>query len=228
MSNLKNLNTKILAFQLILVIISCNYYPNGQRIIPKEEVVYNIGLLKKAGFFKQWKNLSSEVTYDSLYELRKQEYKEIFDSDYDPGMNLEPIEIAEYDETKLLFLDLEADVFNGNDVYKLVINRFSEISDGKFNPTELNEIWESNGGPIKVSFISDNEITEFEPEYNSDWLHESVFEICRKKVADKKVRLVYCLGKDGYGYGQAIAIMRLTESEQEILENELKWKFETE
>ena len=49
-----------------------------------------------------------------------------------------------------------------------------------------------------------------------------------EKVADKKVRLVYCLGKDGYSYGQAIAIMRLTESEQEILENGLKWKFETE
>lgn len=208
--------------------MSCNYYPNGERIIPKEEVINNIRLFKKAGFFKEWKNLSAEVTYDSLYELRKKEYKEIFESDYNPEMNLEPIEIAQYDQSKLLFLDLEADVFNGNEVYKFVINRFSELSDGKFNPTKLNETWESNGGPIKVSFVSDDEITEFEPEYNNDWLHESVFSICRKKIADKKVRLVYCLDEDGYGYGQAIAIMRLTESEQRILENGLKWKFETE
>ncbi|QSS96626.1 hypothetical protein [Psychroflexus sp. ALD_RP9] len=92
----------------------------------------------------------------------------------------------------------------------------------------MKEVWESNGGPIKVSFVSDNQLTEFEPEYNNDWLYESVFNICQKKIADKNVRLVYCLDNDGYGYGQAIAIMRLTESEQKVLENELNWKFETE
>ena len=208
--------------------MSCNFYPNDEQIIPKDEVVKSIGLLKKAGFFKIWKNLSAEETYDSIYELRKKEYKEIFERDYDPEMNLEPIMIAEYDKSKLLFLDLEADVFNGNDVYKLVINRFSELSDGRFNPTEVTEIWESNGGPIKVSFVSDNEITEFEPEYNNDWLHDSVFTICKEKLVEKKVRLVYCLDSDGNGYGQAVAIMRLTKSEQKILENGLNWKFETE
>ena len=207
--------------------MSCNFYPNNERIIPKEEVVKNIGLLKKAGFFNDCKKLSAEETYNSIYKLRKKEYKEIFESDYDPEMNLEPIMIAEYDKNKLLFLDLEADVFNGNNVYKFVINRFSELSDGKFNPIELTETWESNDGPIKVSFISDNELTEFEPEYNNDWLHESVFTICKKKLAEKEVPLVYCLGNDGFGYGQAIAIMRLTKSEQKILENGLNWKFET-
>jgi hypothetical protein len=225
---LRNTIAKILTLLLISAFMSCNYYPNGERIIPKEEVVNNIGLLKSAGFFKEWESLSANETYDSLYELRKKEYKEIFESDYDPKMNLEPIEIAEYDKSKLLFLDLEADVFNGNNVYKLVINRFSELSDGKFNPTELTETWESNGGPIKVSFISDNKITEFEPEYNNDWLHESVFTICKEKLAEKGVPLVYCLDNDGYGYGQAIAIMRLTKSEQKILENGLNWKFESE
>ena len=208
--------------------MSCNFYMNKEREIPKEEVLKSIEALKKAGFFKNYNNLSAEKTFDTIYELRKKEYSEIFESDYDPKMNLEPIEIAEYDKSKLLFLDLETDVFNGNEVYKFVINRFSELSDGKFKPTELKEVWESNSGPIKVSFVSDNQLTEFEPEYNNDWLHESVFNICRKKIADKNVRLVYCLDNDGYGYGQAIAIMRLTEFEQKVLETELNWKFETE
>jgi hypothetical protein len=201
---------------------------NREREIPKEEVLKSIEVLKKAGFFKNYKNLSAEKIFDTIYELRRKEYSEIFESDYDPKMNLEPIEIAEYDKSKLLFLDLEADVFNGNEVYKFVINRFSELSDGKFKPTELKEVWESNDGPIKVSFVSDNQLTEFEPEYNNDWIHESVFNICRKKIAEKNVRLVYCLDNDGYGYGQVIAIMRLTESEQKVLETELNWKFETE
>lgn len=208
--------------------MSCNYYMNGRREIPKEEVVKSIELLKKAGFFENYKQLSAEKTFDTIYELRKKEYREIFEGNYDPEMNLGPIDIAQYDKSKLLFLDLEADVFNGNEVYKFVINRFAELSGGKFNPIDINETWESNGGPIKISFVSDNQLTEFEPKYNNDWLHESVFTVCREKITEKKVRLVYCLGKDGYGYGQAVALMRLTESEQKILENGLNWKFETE
>ena len=206
--------------------MSCDYYMYREKEIPKEEVIKSIGLLKKAGFFENYKNLSATQTFDSIYELRKREFREILESDIDPTMNLDPIEIAEYDRSKLLFIDLEADVFNGNEVYKSVINRFSELSNGQFQPIEIKEVWESDEGPITVSFSSDNQLTEFVPEYNNDWLHESVFEVCSGKVAEKQVRLVYCLGKDGYGYGQAIAIMRLSKSEQIILEKGLNWKFD--
>jgi hypothetical protein len=206
--------------------MSCDYNMYREKEISKEEVIKSIGLLKKAGFFENYKNLSATQTFDSIYELRKREFREILESDIDPTMNLGPIEIAEYDRSKLLFMDLEADVFNGNEVYKSVINRFSELSNGQFQPIEIKEVWESDEGPITVSFSSDNQLTEFVPEYNNDWLHESVFEVCRGKVAEKQVRLVYCLGKDGYGYGQAIAIMRLSKSEQIILEKGLNWKFD--
>lgn len=214
-------------FQVLVLILlmSCNSNDKKVMKITKEKVIGNINVLRSAGFFEKYEELTNLQVYDSLYSIRKKKYSEIFKEPYDPGMELGVIELAEYDNTKLLFLDLEADVAKDNNVYINVINAFSKLSNNQFQPKEIKEKWESETGPIKVSFISNDSLVLFEPEYNSDWLHESVFTICQKELEKKNTRIVDCLSDDGMGYGQAIAIMRLSKDEQKILESKLNLKF---
>ncbi len=212
----------------LTIMISCNSQSNNHVKIKKKEVLENIGILKTAGFFENYNSLSVSQIYDTIYSLRKREYSEIFKRPYDPGMELDAINLAVSDSTKVLFLDLEADVGKDNEVYIYVIKAFSQLSNNYFKPTEIKEYWESETGPIKVSFKSKGLLIEFEPEYEDDWLHGSVFNICEKEMKKDGIRIVDCLSDDGNGYGQAIALMRLSKEEQKVLESKLNWKFTSE
>lgn len=209
----------------IIILISCNPKSREEVKITKAQVVKNIAILREAGFFEKHNGLTDLEVYYEIYESRKQEYLEIFEKSYDPGMELTPINLALSDINKVLFIDLEADVGKGNDVYISVIKAFSKLSNGKFNPNEIRENWEKETGPIKVSFKSNDSLIVFEPEYNDDWIHESVFSICERELEKRDIRITDCLSDDGYGYGQAIAIMRLTKNEQNVLEKKLNWQF---
>jgi len=193
--------------------------------ISKEQVLENIQTLRNAGFFEVYESMSDLEVYDTIYADRKKRYSEIFEKQYDPGMDLDAIKLAECDKTKLLFIDLEADVAMDNNVYIQVIKAFGILSNKKFDPTGIKEQWTSETGPIDVSFKSNDSLIKFKPEYQDDWLHESVFKVCLAELERNSIRITDCLSDDGYGYGQAIAIMRLTEKEQKILENKLSWKF---
>ena len=196
--------------------------------ISKEEVVDNIEILRSAGFFENYKKMTDLEVFDTIHSLRKKRYSEIFEKPYDPRMDLDAIQLAGYDRTKLLFIDLEADVAMDNNIYVEVIKAFGILSNNQFEPTEIEEKWKSETGPIEVSFKSDSSFIKFKPEYQDDWLHESVFKICQEELERKNIRIADCLSDDGYGYGQAIAIMRLTEKEQKVLEKKLNWKFTSE
>ncbi len=221
-------NIRLKTIFLILgltILASCNLQPKKEGKISKEQVLENIQTLRNAGFFEVYESMSDLEVYDTIYADRKKRYSEIFEKQYDPGMDLDAIQLAEYDRTKLLFIDLEADVAMDNNIYVEVIKAFRILSNNKFEPTDIKEQWTSETGPIEVSFKSDGSLIKFEPEYQDDWLHESVFKICQEELERKSIRITDCLSDDGYGYGQAIAIMRLSEKEQKILENKLNWKF---
>ena len=140
-------------------------------------------------------------------------------------MELDEFELCCLDSKKVLYIDLEADVCSENKVYADVIKKYSKLTNNIFNPQNIAETWNSETGPIKVIFELDNRKVEFKPKYNDDWLDSIVFEICNKEIRKKNIRLVDCLGDSEYGFGQDIAIMRLTKEEQKILEKSFKWKF---
>lgn len=221
-----NIRLKTIFLILTLTVLtSCNFQPKMEGEISMEQVLDNIQTLRNAGFFEVYESMSDLEVYDTIYADRKRRYSEIFEKQYDPGMNLDAIQLAKCDRTKLLFIDLEADVAMDNNVYIEVINAFAILSNKKFEPTDIKEQWTSKTGPVEVSFKSNDSLIKFKPEYQNDWLHESVFKICQEELGRKNIRITDCLSDDGYGYGQAIAIMRLSEKEQKTLENKLNWKF---
>jgi hypothetical protein len=212
-----------------ILLISCNNYKPKENSkvekVPKEKVIKSISILRESGFFEEYDKLSDSAIYEKLHSLRKIEYSKIFEKEYDPGMELDEFELCILDNKKVLYIDLEADVCSENNVYVDVIKKYSTLTNNIFNPQNITETWDSESGPIKVTFELDNKKEEFNPKYNDDWLDSIVFEICNKEIRKKNIRLVDCLGDSKYGFGQDIAIMRLTKEEQKILEKNFKWKF---
>lgn len=222
------LNLKaILHIILLLLLTRCSNSQKNNNQQVKSDVIKNIEILRSVGFFERYENLTSTAVYESLHAQRVRDYSNMFEKPYDPGMDLNAFQLAEHDPTKLLFIDLEAGVIQGNEVYIMVIEAFRALSNHTFNPTEIQEIWQSETGPITVSFRTKDSLISFQANYQNDWLDERVFETCEHELQKRGIRLVYCLSDDGAGYGQSIAIMRLTEEEQQVLEDQLNWKFLT-
>ena len=220
---------KIFAILGVILFFSCNPIQKKEVTIKKAQVLDNIAILREAGFFEKYKELTDLEVYDEIYESRKKrisKYTTDLGNSTDPGMELYPIKLAQEDFTKALHIDAEADVMIGNERYVWTINAFSKLSNGKFKPKEIQENWQTEIGPIRVTFESEDSIIVFEPEYKDDWLHESVFLICEQELKKRNIRIVRCLSEGGdEGYGHNIVIMRLTEAEQNILEKKLHWKF---
>ncbi len=117
--------------------------------------------LKKAGFFKRE---NSSIKEKSLKILRKElvEYS---------------AEIARKDSEKTLMIDLEADVCMSNEMYIHFINELETISNNKLSVENIKEIWESETGPIELSFEIEGKKFTCNPEFNNDWLDGGFIEI---------------------------------------------------
>ena len=182
--------------------------------------------MRQAGFFKKYETQTENQLLDILYEIKKQEYSKIFDYDYLPERKTDAYSIAGHDNEKFLNIDLEADVCSANRVYTWLLSAFSKASNGHFSPFDIAEIWSSEDGPIKLSFISNGETIIFEPEYMNDWIDGRIFNLINaemKKVSDELFHL--CSGPNDEWFGQNAIYVRLTAAEKNLLMDKLEWKF---
>ena len=186
----------------------------------------NLNILLQAGFFKEHEGLSEEELLDLLNKKRKEEYSKIFEREYDPGQIKDDHQLALLDTKKFLDIDLEADVCDENRVYTSILEDFAKASNGHFSPTKIEETWESEEGPIKVSFMSNGYKVSFEPEYNDDWLDPELFDTINGEMQKVTTEIFYqCGGPNEEWLGQNMIYVRLTESEKKLLEDKLDWKF---
>jgi len=186
----------------------------------------NLGILRKAGFFKDYEALSDVELMDTLRKKRKEEYSKMFGYDYEPQDFSHLTTLLSQDDRKFLDIDLEADVLNGNNVYVSVLEDFAKASNGHFSPTNIEEVWDSDEGPIKVSFSSNGQQIIFEPEYLDDWIDGRIFEVINeemKKVCNES--FIVCLVPNDEWFGQNIIHVRLTEDEKQLLKEKLNWNF---
>ena len=189
-------------------------------------MIQNLKILRQAGFFKEYPNLSDNDLFNKLNEIRKLEYSKLFDRDYEPEPIKDFHQLAIQDEKKFIDMDLEADVCAENKVYISVLQQMAKASDGHFNPTDIEEIWSSDEGPIKVSFKSNNQIIEFSPEYMDDWIDERIFEVINDEMKKTSSdRFVLCYGPKEEWFGQNAIHIRLNDAEKSFLKKELNWSF---
>ena len=75
-----------------------------------------------------------------------------------------------YAEGEVWADDPEADVCAENEVYSEVLAQWARISHGAFTPTEVTEHWESESGPITLTFNLGSRTSSVSPSYQDDWI----------------------------------------------------------
>jgi hypothetical protein len=176
---------------------------------------------KPLGFFAVLKEMSNEEFAEELIKLAKNEatpFKR-------PYWYLEQW-ILNYDEYRVCGGDMERDVgppmdgeFDGE--YVEFIEELKNISCGNFNPQEISEVWDSDEGPVSVTFKINNVTYEVNPVVDDDWLDPSIIKGINKSIANTGHKF-YAVYDQGQGYW----FYCLTEDEMKILKKERKYKFE--
>jgi len=96
-----------------------------------------------------------------------------FDDHRKPPNASEPwddVFLLAYSEGNVWEGDLEADVCAHNEVYSEVLPEWARISRGAFAPSAITEHWESETGPITLSFQLGGQPASLSPGYHDDWI----------------------------------------------------------
>jgi len=89
--------------------------------------------------------------------------------------------------------DPEADVCDTNRVYTTVLLEWAGISNGVFTPTKIDEIWETEEGPITVSFQIEGAEHIVKPKYLEDWIDLDVLQQINQTIAKRHRQFFYAI-----------------------------------
>ena len=108
-----------------------------------------------------------------------------------------------YSEGQAWAEDPEADVCAENEVYSEVLPQWARISHGAFTPSGITEHWESESGPITLSFELGVQPASVSPSYQDDWIDLQVLQQINRLITasgrqfecavDGNFALVLCL-----------------------------------
>jgi hypothetical protein len=216
---------RLLTTVLILTILnSCNV---GQKTDSREERFKNaLSNLRQIGLFAEYKNLDDDQLTKTLIEKARKKYNvDGFDSfnevfDLKNNSDFFDLHVAELDETRVWWRDLEADILDGNNVYAETVKEFGKLSGGFLQPEQIKEEWISTNGPVKVSFQDMDTLRVMNLKYEDDWYDTDFF---------KHLEMFMKSNGSPYSFylhdrtGQDVFVIRLTEDEKEKIEKKMNW-----
>lgn len=137
------------------------------------------------------------------------------------------------DANRIWWEDLEQDIYFGDDIYKRVIEEWSRISRGVFLPAHIEEIWETEEGPMQIEMLLSGERYrlipnrhEENPEEFNGWIDlELLSQI--NEILDK----TDIFQRKGYrfevhqAFDQTGYVLALNSAEKTKLMQERGWKF---
>lgn len=88
----------------------------------------------------------------------------------DPARPWDDVFLLSYDDNRVWADDPECDVCAENKVYTHVLGEWGKISNGGFAPTDIEEVWQDDQGPIDVHFQFDGRRHTLHPAWDNDWL----------------------------------------------------------
>lgn len=191
----------------------------------KERFKTGVINLRQAGLFEDYKSLSDDSLIHRLSSIAKEQHLwEEFDF-YDSTQNEDYInlKIAQLDPKRVWWHDLEADVLNGNMVYADAVKEFVELSGGYLRAEHIKEEWETDNGPIHISFQDGDTLRTFPLKSYDDWYDEDFFNHMEKfMTANGSPYKFYVY----IGTGQDAFVIRLSKTEKEMVERKMRWKLE--
>ena len=191
----------------------------------KERFKTGVINLRQAGLFEDYKSLSDDSLTQRLSSIAtEQQLWEEFDA-YDSLLEEDYInlKIAQLDSKRVWWHDLEADVLNGNMVYVSTVKEFVELSGGYLRAEQIREEWETDNGPIRISFQDGDTLRTFPLKSYDDWYDEDFFNYMEKfMTANGSPYNFYVY----IGTGQDAFVIRLNKAEKEMVEQKMRWKLE--
>lgn len=115
--------------------------------------------------FRQFGLLAGLQPHDLLQRFQ-QEWRRPFD----PSNRFDRPWLVAMDARHVWMDDTEADVCAENQVYAEFLRALAAISTGSFDPQSIAEVWDSDEGPINVSFTLAGARHAVHPAYSDDWM----------------------------------------------------------
>src|SRR5262245_28210135 len=101
-----------------------------------------IPFFRSLEFFGAQAQMSDAELVQWLAHRHREEWRRPFDiSD-----SLADLHLLRFDQDRVWWEDIEADVCEGNNVYQRVLLEWARISRGCFSPTNIEERWDSDEG----------------------------------------------------------------------------------
>src|SRR5215471_14940715 len=97
-------------------------------------------------------------------------YVDDFGGPPNPAKRWDDAELLTLSDNDVWADDQEADVCPENRVYEEVVAQWAAISHGAFTPSGITEMWDSEHGPVTVSFHLDGNLVSVRPLYKDDWI----------------------------------------------------------
>jgi len=103
---------------------------NRAQDLQKEKFKTAVTNLRQAGLFDNYKDLDDEQLTKLLIEKAQKKYRVDNNDEFNEIFNLKTnsdffdLHVAELDETRVWWRDLEADILNGNNVYAETVKEF--------------------------------------------------------------------------------------------------------
>lgn len=182
----------------------------------KEQVVEVINFFSRISFFSREREEFNLV--DSLVEKI---YKDNL-IEKPEGFFFGDIDVLKWDESRVWWRDLEADVCPGNSIYVSVLEKLSSISRNQFIIHNVAEIWEGDEGPISVHFSFEDKRHEINHAYLNDWIDLNIVREINSILENKSYQFEIAWTGE-----QSTFVTMLMSWEKELIIQERGWKFLT-
>ena len=208
----------------MIFLASCN---GGQDNLREERFKTTVVDLRQVGFFEVYKDLDDEQLTKILIEKAQKKYRvdgyDEFNEIFDPKTNSDffDLHVAELDETRVWWRDLEADILNGNNVYTETVKEFGKLSGGFLKPEKIKEEWMSDEGPVKVSFWDSDTLRTLNLKFKDDWYDTDFFKYIESSMKNNGSPYQFYMHDQT---GQDVFVIRLTDDEKNKIEKKMNWK----
>jgi hypothetical protein len=147
------------------------------------------------------------------------QYREELGQPPNPAKSWDDAELLSFSENDVWADDQEADVCAGNKIYEEVLPQWAAISRGAFAPSAIAEKWDSEEGPVTVSFQLNGQAVSVLPLYKDDWIDMEIL-----------LQINRLIGTSGYQFqctdlGNMAVVLCLTPAEKEAMKKERDFPF---
>ncbi len=170
------------------------------------------------GFFAHYAGMADDDIAAKIREYHGADWEEYITSARDQASADMFLLMA--DPYRVWFRDLEG-VYKGDNAYAHTLEEWASISRGAFHPTDIEETWESDAGPVRVMFTFDGARHEYvHANGDDDFINLEILKMVNWLLRDAPYRL-----EAADNLGDCRFIVALSRDERDRLYRDRGWSF---